>query len=126
MADVFTVLALDHAEVRAMLAELDTGLTKATGANRDQLDLRKRMAQALIIEESRHEAVEEMYFWPAVRGHHAAGNTLADEANAQEQQAKQILAELDRLEADDARFEALLGMFIRAARKHIEFEETQV
>lgn len=51
---------------------------------------------------------------------------VADEATAQEQQAKQILAELDKLEADDARFEALLGTFIRAARKHIEFEETQV
>lgn len=67
-----------------------------------------------------------MYFWPAVREHHAAGNTLADEAIGQEQQAKHVLAELDKLEADDARFETLLGTFIRAAWDHIEFEETQV
>jgi Hemerythrin HHE cation binding domain len=126
MADVFTVLAADHAEAKALLAELESGPTKAGGADQHQLDLRKRLTQALIIEESRHEVVEEMYFWPAVREHHAAGDTLADEATAQEKQAKHILAELDKLEADDASFEALLGTFTKAAREHIEFEETQV
>jgi hemerythrin-like domain-containing protein len=126
MADVFMVLAADHAEVKALMAELEDGVAKATGADRNELDTRKMMTQVLIIEESRHEAVEEMYFWPAVRDHHADGDALADEAIAQEQQAKQILAELDHLEPDDARFEALLGTFIKAAREHIEFEETQV
>lgn len=126
MADVFTVLAADHAEVKALLTELENGPSKATGANQIQLDLRKRLTYVLIIEESRHEAVEEMYFWPAVREHHPAENTLADEATAQEQQAKHVLAELEKLEADDARFEALLGTFIRVARDHIEFEETEV
>ena len=67
MTDVFTVLAQDHQEVKAMLAELERGPTKATGATEDQLALRKKMTEQLIIEESRHEALEEMYFWPAVR-----------------------------------------------------------
>jgi hypothetical protein len=66
MADVFTVLAQDHQEVKAMLAELERGPTKATGATEDQLALRKKMTEQLIIEESRHEALQEMYFWPAV------------------------------------------------------------
>ena len=70
MADVFTVLAQDHREVQAMLAELEKGPTGATGASADQLALRKKMAETLIIEESKHEALEEMYFWPAVREHH--------------------------------------------------------
>jgi hypothetical protein len=67
-----------------------------------------------------------MCFWSAVREHHGTGNTLADEATVQEREAKRVLAELDKLDADDARFEALLSTFIRAARAHIEFEETQV
>jgi hypothetical protein len=57
MPDVFTVLAADHAEVKAMLTELEHGPAKATGASQNQLDARTRIAQALIIEESRHEAV---------------------------------------------------------------------
>jgi hypothetical protein len=57
MPDVFTVLAADHAEVKAMLTELEHGPAKATGASQNQLYARTRIAQALIIEESRHEAV---------------------------------------------------------------------
>jgi hypothetical protein len=67
-----------------------------------------------------------MYFWPAVREHLSAGNTLADEATGQEQAAKHVLAELDKLQAGDAEFEQLLGTFTVDAREHIEFEETQV
>jgi hypothetical protein len=57
---------------------------------------------------------------------HPAGNTLADEAAGQEQEAKEVLAELDKLDASDPEFETLLGTFTSAARVHIAFEETQV
>jgi hypothetical protein len=39
MADVFTVLAKDHEEVKRMLAELEKCPTKGTGASEDQLAL---------------------------------------------------------------------------------------
>jgi hemerythrin-like domain-containing protein len=126
MTDVFTVLGHDHQEVKRMLAELEKGPTAATGASEDQLALRKKMTEELIIEESKHEALEEMYFWPAVREHIQSGNTLADEATGQEQSAKQVLNDLDKLGSGDAEFERLLGKFIVDAREHIEFEETQV
>jgi hemerythrin-like domain-containing protein len=126
MADVFTVLARDHQDVKGMLTELEKGPTRASGATEDQLALRKKMTEQLIIEESRHEALEEMYFWPAVRQHLGSGDTLADEATGQEQDAKQVLASLDKLGPGDAEFEQLLGKFIMDAREHIEFEESQV
>ncbi len=126
MTDVFTVLGQDHQEVKNMLAELEKGPTSVTGATEEQLALRKKMTEELIIEESKHEALEEMYFWPAVRDHLAAGRPLADEATGQEQAAKQVLTDLDKLGAGDAEFEKLLGTFITDAREHIEFEETQV
>jgi hemerythrin-like domain-containing protein len=126
MADVFTVLAKDHEEVKGMLAELEKGPTRATGASQDQLALRKKMTETLIIEESKHEALEEMYFWPAVRDHLPNGDMLADEATGQEQEAKEVLAKLDKLDAGDTEFEKLLGTFIGAAREHIQFEETRV
>jgi hemerythrin-like domain-containing protein len=126
MADVFTVLAEDHEEVKAMLAELDKRPVLADEAGSDQLPLRKRMTDQLIIEESKHEALEEMYFWPAVREHHPDGNSLADEATGQEQEAKEVLARLDKLDAHEAEFEELLHAFIGAAREHIRFEETRV
>ncbi len=126
MANVFDVLAKDHEEVKQMLAELELGPTAATGANSDQLALRKKMVQQLVIEESKHEAVEEMYFWPAVREAVTDGTDLANQAQDQEQEGKVVLARLDKLAPEDAEFEALLAQFARAGRAHIAFEETTV
>ncbi len=126
MADVFTVLGQDHEEVKRMLAELENGPTRASGASADQLALRTKMTEQLIIEESKHEALEEMYFWPVVRDHLPDGDTLADQATGQEQQAKEVLARLDKLDAGDAEFEKLLAAFAAAAQEHIAFEETAV
>ncbi len=126
MPTVFEVLSRDHEEVKQLLSEFEKGPTAANGASPDQLALRKRMAEALVIEESKHEAVEEMYFWPAVRDRLPDGGRLADEATGQEQQAKQVLDRLDRTGADDPEFEKLLGQFVTAGREHIAFEETRV
>ncbi len=126
MPTVFEVLSRDHEEVKQMLSEFEKGPTAADGASPDQLALRKKMAETLVIEESKHEAVEEMYFWPAVRDRLPDGGRLADEATGQEQQAKQVLDRLDRTGADDPEFEKLLGRFITAGREHIAFEEARV
>ena len=74
MADVFDVLRQDHEEVKAMLAKLEAGPTAAAGATASQLEGRKKLTEQVIIEESKHEAVEEEYFWPAVREQGAEGN----------------------------------------------------
>ena len=126
MADVFEVLGQDHQEVKRMLAELEKGPTAATGASGNHLALRKKMVEQLVIEESKHEALEEMYFWPAVRDKLADGDQLADTATGQEQEGKEVLAKLDKLEADQPEFEQLVSTFIAAGREHIGDEEGQV
>ena len=84
------------------------------------------MVQQLVIEESKHEAVEEMYFWPAVRESLTDGDDLADQAQEQEQEGKVVLDRLDKLEPEDEEFEIQLTQFISAGRAHIAFEETAV
>jgi hypothetical protein len=126
MPDVFEVLGQDHQEVKGMLAELEKGPTAATGASDNHLALRKKMVEQLIIEESKHEALEEMYFWPAVRDKLADGDRLADTATGQEQEGKEVLAKLDKLNADQPEFEQLVSTFIAAGREHIGYEEGQV
>jgi hypothetical protein len=127
MPSAFEVLAQDHEAVRRMLNELELGPTAATGANSDQLALRQKMVQQLVIEESKHEAVEQMYFWPAVRSHLPDGDELASQAEDQEQQGKFILDRLDKVSSpEDAEFEDQVTHFISTGRAHIEFEETIV
>jgi hemerythrin-like domain-containing protein len=126
MPSAFEVLAKDHEEVKQMLSELELGPFAATGANSDQLALRQKMVEQLVIEESKHEAVEEMYFWPAVRSHLTDGDDLANEAQDQEQQGKFILDRLGKLSPEDEEFEDQITHFISAGRSHIEFEEAVV
>lgn len=126
MANAFDVLAKDHEEVKRMLLELELGPTAAGGADSDQLALRKKMVQQLVIEESRHEAAEEMHFWPTVRDRLTDGDDLANQAIEQEQEGKEVLDRLDKLDADSQEFENLLAEFISAGRTHIAFEEAHV
>ena len=126
MTDAFEVLAHDHAEVKQMLTQLELGAVRQGGAGTEQLVQRKKLAEQLVIEESRHEAVEEMYFWPAVRDHLPNGDQLADTAIGQEDEGKEVLNELEKLDAGTPRFEKLLADFIRAGREHIDYEETHV
>jgi hemerythrin HHE cation binding domain-containing protein len=123
MADVFEVLKQDHEAVKSKLAQLEQGPTANRGATPDQLTERKRLTQEVIIEESKHEIAEQQHFWPAVRELGPEGDRIADEAIGQEKDAERVLAELDRLDPDDERFETLLAGFTSDARAHIAFEE---
>jgi hemerythrin superfamily protein len=126
MADAFEVLGRDHAEVKLMLTKLEMGAMRQGPASTALLTQRKKLAEQLVIEESRHEAVEEMYFWPAVREHLPNGDELADTAIAQEDEGKEVLDKLDKLDAGNPEFENLLAEFIRAGREHIDYEENHV
>jgi hypothetical protein len=126
MTDAFEVLARDHAEVKQMLTQLELGAIRQGTITPDQLAQRKKLAEQLVIEESRHEAVEEIYFWPAVREHLPNGDELADTAIGQEEEGKEVLDKLDKIDAENPEFEKLLADIIRAGREHIDYEETRV
>lgn len=125
MTDVFEVLSADHADVKTMLIALESSADSARGSQAVQT-ARKEVAEQLVISSSQHEAAEEQYFWPAVRNQLGNGNQLADQAIAQETEAKEVLDRIDKLDAGDAEFSQLVTEFIPAARQHIEFEESQV
>jgi hemerythrin superfamily protein len=126
MANVFDVLRKDHVEVIGALDELGSGPTAASGANPDLLAVREKLVEHLIIEESKHEAVEEEYFWPTVRDRLPDGDRLADHAIEQEQAAKYVLDDLIGVKADDPKFEELVSTFITDGREHIAYEENVV
>jgi Hemerythrin HHE cation binding domain len=126
MPSAFDVLGRDHEEVKRMCTELELGPTVSTGASRDQLALRERMVRRLVVEESKHEAIEDLYFWPVVRARVHDGTELANQAQDQQRQAQEALGELERLTPEDEEFEARLAEFIRAGRAHVAFQETTV
>jgi hypothetical protein len=56
----------------------------------------------------------------------SGGRRRGGQAISHEQEGKEVLARLDKADADDPEFEGLLSEFIGAGRDHISFEETQV
>jgi hemerythrin-like domain-containing protein len=126
MAQVFDVLSADHNQVKEILARLEAGPTRSSGGTHAQLEERRQLADRLIIECSKHEAVEEQYFWPTVRDRVPGGEGLSGHAISQEDVAKLALNRLDKIASSDPEFDDLLANFIPAAREHIAFEEDQV
>ena len=122
MPSAFDVLASDHEQVKRLLSQFEAA-PAASGTNDSLLAARKKMAETLVIEESKHEAVEEMYFWPAVRKHVPNGDELADRAISQEQEGKEVLTKLDKLDANDPEFDRLVREFIKAALSEEESVE---
>ncbi|TQM26309.1 hemerythrin domain-containing protein [Nocardia bhagyanarayanae] len=120
--DALTFLRADHESVLGMIESLERG----RGNGEAELAARDHLATSLVIAASQHEAVEEQFFWPAVRRALPDGDELADRALAQEESGKRLLQRIDDSEVGTPDFEGALTEFIRALREHIEFEQNQV
>ncbi|MDA8392363.1 MAG: hemerythrin domain-containing protein [Actinomycetota bacterium] len=125
MPDPFELLASDHEQVRTMLDQLQRSAPTAL-TTESEMNLRKAAVDRLIIAESQHEAVEEMYFWPAVASLVPEGRVMADRGREQEDQAKQVLQMLDKTQPREVTFEKLVMQVIPPALEHISYEEEVV
>jgi hemerythrin-like domain-containing protein len=120
--DALTFLRQDHKSVLGMLQVLD-GASGGTGATSSGLST---MVTNLVIVESQHEAIEEQFFWPAVRDALEEGDALADKAIQQEQDRKVLLQRLEDGEPGEPDNQEALQQFVKAGREHIAFEEDMV
>jgi hypothetical protein len=118
--DIFTILRRQHEEVESLVAQLEAapGETGIDDAARDHL------RRHLVIASSRHEAAEELVFWPAVRKQMEGGVLLADRALQQERDGRFYL---DALRVAKAGTQGdLVAEYAKVARGHIAFEEGDV
>jgi hemerythrin-like domain-containing protein len=120
--DALTFLREDHKSVLGMLEVLD-GAPSGDGS---QVSGLQTMVTNLVIAESQHEAIEEQFFWPAVRKALDDGDTLADKAVEQEQEGKKLLAQLEHGEPGQPEYQQALQAFVQAGREHIAYEQEVV
>jgi hemerythrin-like domain-containing protein len=120
--DALTFLRQDHKSVLGMLEVLD-GAPGDNGAAESGLST---MVTNLVIAESQHEAIEEQFFWPAVREVLEDGDALADAAIAQEQEGKKLLQRLEDGIPGDPDYQEALKAFVKAGREHIAYEQEVV
>ncbi|OBK19429.1 hemerythrin domain-containing protein [Mycobacterium asiaticum] len=118
--DALTFLRQDHKSVLGLFETLD-GAPSGTGAEASGLET---VVNNLIIAESQHEAIEEQFFWPAVRD--AIGDSIADKAIEQEQAGKKLLQRLEDGKPGDPDYHEALQEFIALGREHIAYEQDVV
>lgn len=120
--DALKFLREDHKSVLGMLEVLD-GAPTGDGAQRSGLDT---MVTNLVIAEAQHEAIEEQFFWPAVRDALEDGDELADEAIGQEQAGKKLLQRLEDGNPGETDYHDALQEFVKVGREHIRYEQEVV
>jgi len=120
--DALTFLRQDHKSVLGMLEVLD-GAPSDDGS---QVSGLQTMVTNLVIAESQHEAIEEQFFWPAVRKALDDGDALADKAIEQEQEGKRLLQQLKDSQPGEPDYHEALQAFVKAGREHIAYEQEVV
>jgi hemerythrin-like domain-containing protein len=120
--DAISFLRHDHKSVLGLLEVLE-GAPSNSGSQLSGLDT---MVTNLIIAESQHEAIEEQWFWPAVRRALDDGDALADRAIQQEQDGKKLLQQLKDSKPGQPQYQQALQAFVAAGREHIDFEQNEV
>jgi hemerythrin-like domain-containing protein len=121
--DVLTVLTRDHNQVTALVQQLSAIPSHTNGGSPAQVARRASIVDLITVHLSKHEAVEEELFWPAVRKALADGDARAEEALAQERQGKDTLSELAGLDPDSREFDEAVERLVALLRKHVSYEE---
>lgn len=121
--DVIEVLTRQHNQVRALQQQLEALPGHRTGGAPDDLAARKSIADMITVVLSRHETAEEQHLWPAVRSALPDGDSWADGALQQEQEGKEALTELGRLDPDTSEFDELVEKLVLLLRRHVTYEE---
>jgi iron-sulfur cluster repair protein YtfE (RIC family) len=71
-----------------------------------------------------HETAEELILRPVTRAEVPGGDTIADARIAEENQSKDTLAELEKLDATSTEFATLFASFADDVKQHAHNEET--
>jgi hypothetical protein len=121
--DAITVLGRQHSQVRWLLKELQALPSHTTGGEPEHRSERKSIVDMITVRLTEHEAIEEQHFWPAVRKQLPDGDRYADTAQKQEQEGRDSLTELGRLDPGSQVFDEHVEQLVSQVRKHVAFEE---
>src|SRR5436190_20297349 len=118
--DALTVLAEDHRTVDGLFEKwIQVRPQEGPAAKRKLVD-------DMIRELSIHAAIEEQVFYPAVRDALPHGHELVQHSLEEHREAKDLLAELERMRPGDLGYEEKVGTLIAEVREHVEEEEGQI
>jgi hemerythrin superfamily protein len=118
--DACDLLDADHIAVKHLFVEY--GRLAVTGEGADE---RLALARQICSELTVHATLEEEIFYPALRKVIDAP-ALLDEAEAEHQEAKALIAQIEALPAADQEMDDLVTQLACAIEHHVKEERTQL
>lgn len=115
--NVITLLETDHQEVDELFRRVNLS---------DEPESIDELTEQIVHDLSVHAAVEEQFVYPLLRAKVDGGDAMADEAIDEHQQAKRLLADLEKLDAGSADHTKAMDELIATVRHHVEEEEGDV
>lgn len=119
MKDAIALLKQDHANVKAMFKEFE-GLGDRAFAGK------KKLADKICLELTRHATAEEEIFYPALRAADRDNEDLVDEATVEHATAKDLIAQIGAMDPHDDLFDAKVKVLGEYIDHHVREEEGEI
>jgi len=113
--DAVRFLSGQHDEIRALFASI------ADAGGPERRETFEHLVRLLAV----HETAEEMVVYPAIRSAGDEGNRIAEARLAEEDEAKKVLSDLEKLDPASEEFDELFRQFRSAVEAHADGEERE-
>jgi hemerythrin superfamily protein len=117
--DAVQLLEDDHKTVEDLFGRYEE-------AGEEAYKEKRHLVDRVIKELSIHATIEEEIFYPATREARGETEQMIAEAYHEHAKAKRTLADLERMEAEDPRFDQTVRSLIADVRHHVEEEEGEM
>lgn len=118
--DAVTLLTIDHKEVKKLFRAYE-GLVKADTANAEKQVLALQICSMLTV----HATIEEELFYPAAR-EGLKEQDLLDEAEVEHASAKDLIAQIEGMDAGDELYDAKVKVLSEYIDHHVKEEEEEL
>jgi hemerythrin superfamily protein len=114
--DAITLLTADHRSVERLFKEFESAGDRAFAT-------KEKIVSEIIRELSIHAEVEELLFYPAASKAASQTKSMVLESLEEHLGAKRLLADLEKMEPTEERFDAKVAVLIEQVRHHVREEE---
>jgi hemerythrin superfamily protein len=121
--DACELLDADHIAVKHLFVEY---ARLAMAAPQDSLDARSQLATRICEELTVHAQIEEEIFYPALKKAAPDTAALLDEAKAEHQEAKELIAQIESLGTAGSEMDDLVSQLACAIEHHVKEERDEL